>query len=118
MPWIATPGMQRFFRQDAWNGAYASERERYERVLLERRANHRQGHKLRPTPATPDARRSELHGRYRDFPGAVKAPSPLSPPRASDARAASEPAPAHAPKSVERRMSLQEMARQMTGRKR
>jgi hypothetical protein len=90
-------------------GAYASERDRYERVFLERREHNRQGPKPRPRP---------MPARYRDFPGAAEAPSIPSPPRASDARAASKPAPAPRPKSVERRLSLQEMARQMTGRKR
>jgi len=41
--------------------------------------------------------------RYRDLPGAAEAPSSPSPPRASGARAAPEPAPVRASKSVERR---------------
>jgi hypothetical protein len=104
------------FNPDIAAGAYASERDRYERIFLERREHNRQGHKPRPMPATPDARPRTMPARYRDFPGAAETPSIPSPPRASGARAAPEPAPVRAPKSVERRLSLEDMARAITGK--
>jgi hypothetical protein len=69
-------------------------------------------------PTTPDARPRTMPARYRDFPGAAETPSPLSPPRASGASATPKPAPVPAPKSVERRESLRDMALRLTGQRR
>jgi hypothetical protein len=81
------------FDTEDHQGTYSSERERYERVFLERRADNRQGHKPRPLPATPE---------------------PVE-------RVAPAPAPTPAPRTqppLERRMSLQEMARRIGAKSR
>jgi hypothetical protein len=49
--------MHSFFREGVLSGAYSSERERYERIFLERRADNQRGHKPRPQMVTAPAER-------------------------------------------------------------
>jgi hypothetical protein len=87
--------MHSFFREDILNGAYSSERERYERIFLERRADNQRGHKPRPQMVTAPVER-------------VITTEPVSPPKPA------KPAPKTLP--LEHRMSLEELARQITGK--
>ena len=87
--------MHSFFREGVLSGAYSSERERYERIFLERRADNQRGHKPRPQMVTAPAKR-------------VIALEPASPPKPA------KPAPTTLP--LERRLSLEELARQITGK--